>query len=188
MSMPMLASHRRTMLSSVHGDILEIGFGTGANLPYYPRHVRRLVAVDFNRGMSSIAQKRIKAFQIKVEFHLMDALKLTFPDASFDSVVTSWTLCSVKGIERVLSEIHRVLKPEGVFCFLEHGLSPDKTVQRFQQIFNGLNEIVSCSLTRDIPALVRNAGFEIKPLETFYIEKFLSTHGYMYQGIARKNR
>lgn len=187
MSIPELGSHRRQLLSSVTGEVLEIGFGTGANLPYYPKNVKKIVAVDSNAAMRALARKREKALGIEVEHHIEDAARLPFKTGKFDSVVTSWTLCSVREVEKALREIRRVLKPEGKFFFLEHGASPDKRVHRLQKLLNPVNKTIAggCQLTRDMAELVRNAGFEMENLQQFYIDKVPKTHGYMYQGLAR---
>jgi len=190
MAKPDLASHRHRLLSSVQERVLEIGFGTGANLPYYPKRVKSLVAIDVNPGMSPLAKRRIKEYGRQVDHRILDVEKLPFSDGEFDSVVSSWTLCSVKDTQRALEEIHRVLNPLGCFFFLEHGLSPDSRVQRWQYRLNRLNRMVACGceLIRPIPKNVERAGFIIDSLEEFYIPKIPSTHGYMYQGVARKKR
>src|SRR5688500_15936997 len=188
MSQPELGSHRRQLLSSATGDVLEIGFGTGVNLSYYPKHVKKLVAIDANAGMTAIAKKRVETRGIEVEHHVVDAEKLPFDDERFDSAVTTWTLCSVDSVETVLREIRRVLKPGGKLLFLEHGISPDAKIQKLQKLLNPLNRAVAvgCQLTRHMPSLIKQYGFEIEHHEEFYIDKVPRTHGYMYQGLARK--
>lgn len=188
MSVPELGSHRRQLLASVTGEVLEIGFGTGANLPYYPKHIKKLTAVDSNAAMRPLALKREAAFGIQVEHYLADAAHLPFASQTFDSVVSSWTLCSVEAVEVALSEIHRVLKPQGKFFFLEHGLCPQPKIQKVQRLINPINRMVAggCQLTREIGLLVRNAGFQEEHLISFFIEQVPKTHGYMYQGLARK--
>lgn len=189
MTMPELGSHRRQLLGTVTGNVLEIGFGTGANLPYYPKHIKKLTAIDANEGMTSFAKKRVKARGMEVDHRVLNAESLPFADDSFDSVVATWTLCSVGGVEKALREIHRVLRVEGKFFFLEHGLSPDARVQSFQKILSPMNQLIAggCRLTRDIAGLVKGAGFSIESLEHYYINKVPRTHGYMYQGLARKH-
>lgn len=186
MSMPALSSHRRRLLSSVKGKVLEIGFGTGANLPYYPKHVKKITAVDSNEAISAIGAKRIEALHLEVEYLVLDAEELPFANGAFDSVVTTWTLCSVSDPERVLREIARVLKPDGHLYFLEHGISPEKSTARWQRLLCPANRALAggCELTRDIPALVKAAGFGMESLEQYYIQHVPRTHGYMSQGIA----
>lgn len=189
MTMPELGSHRRQLLGTVTGNVLEIGFGTGANLPYYPKHIKKLTAIDANEGMTPFAKKRVAARGMEVDHRVLNAESLPFPDDSFDSVVTTWTLCSVGAVERALGEIRRVLKPEGKLFFLEHGLSPDARVKKLQQLLNPVNQVIAggCRLTRDMASLVKDAGFSIETLEHYYIDKVPKTHGYMYQGLARKH-
>src|SRR5579871_5169813 len=117
-----LTELRKALLAGASGDVLEIGFGSGLNLPYYPPAVRKLTTVDANPGMSPLAQKRIASSPIKVNHRVLDAEKLPFANSSFDTVVSTWTLCSIADIDQALREIHRVMKPEGRFLFIEHGL------------------------------------------------------------------
>ncbi len=189
MTRPELGSHRRQLLSGVTGEILEIGFGTGANLPYYPKHVKEITAIDSNAGMTPFVQRRMKARGVQVKHLEADAHALPFPENAFDTIVTTWTLCSVENLDRVLHEISRVLRPGGKFYFLEHGRSPEGRVFRLQRLLNPLNRTVAggCELTREISTQVKLAGFELERLENFYIEKFPRTHGYMFQGWARKS-
>ncbi|MBI5677389.1 MAG: class I SAM-dependent methyltransferase, partial [Planctomycetes bacterium] len=128
MSSSILVDCRKDTLSEVKGEILEIGFGTGMNLPYYPENVRRITGVDVNIHIHSKAEKRLKSSPIKVDYHTVSAELLPFPSQTFDTVVSTFTLCSIKNIHRALSEIARILKPNGRFCFAEHGLSTDYRV------------------------------------------------------------
>ena len=135
MASPEMADYRAELLSDVSGDVLEIGFGTGLNLPHYPESVQQLTTVDPNEGMDAIAQKRIDNSPITVKSLALSGESLPFENASFDSVVCTWTLCSIPNATQALSEAYRVLKPGGRFFFIEHGLSPDKGIQRFQNTF-----------------------------------------------------
>jgi len=189
MTRPELGSHRRALLSHATGEILEIGFGTGANLPYYPKHVKGLTAIDSNSGMTPIAERRVSARNVQVKHLVGDAQALPFPTESFDTVVSTWTLCSVEDLKVVLGEIGRVLKRDGKLLFLEHGKSPESRVFRMQKLLCPLNRMVAggCELTREIAIEVERAGFALEKLETFYIDKFPRTHGFMFEGCARKN-
>ncbi len=178
---------RARQLSQVSGDILEIGFGTGLNLPHYPQHVQKITTVDPNPGMNSKAEKRARQYQIKVDIHPFKGEQLPFADNSFDSVVTSYTLCSVENIRQTLTELRRVLRPSGHYYFLEHGLSHEHHIQKWQYRLNSIQKIVSagCQLNLDIKMLIREAGFQIIQLNEFYMSDDPKTHGYMYQGIAK---
>src|SRR3954449_7678697 len=133
---PRMAKLRREALADVGGEVLEIGFGTGLNLPHYPEHVRRITTVDPNLGMSRLARRRIARSGIEVDQRVLSGEALPFEDESFDSVVSTWTLCSIPDVRRALGEVYRVLKPGGGFVFLEHGLSDDPKIQRWQRRVN----------------------------------------------------
>jgi ubiquinone/menaquinone biosynthesis C-methylase UbiE len=123
MNDPRMAVLRKEALAGVGGEVLEIGFGTGLNLPHYPGHVRRITAVDPNPGMSKIARLRIELSGIAVDQRIIGGERLPFRDGSFDGVVSTWTLCSIPEVVRALGEVFRVLRPGGRFFFLEHGLA-----------------------------------------------------------------
>ncbi|MCY7322645.1 MAG: class I SAM-dependent methyltransferase, partial [Phormidesmis sp. CAN_BIN36] len=113
--------YRSNLLSQVTGDTLEIGFGTGLNLSYYPADLKALTAIDANPGMNVLAERRIRASKIAVDHQVLNGESLPIADNRFDSVVSTWTLCSIAKVEQALREVHRVLKPGGRFFFVEHG-------------------------------------------------------------------
>ena len=187
MSDPSLALYRREVLSNVQGEVLEIGFGSGINLSYYPEHLQQLVTVDANPGMNALAQKRIESSNIRVDNRVLNGENLPMADNTFDSVVSTWTLCSIANVEQALKEIYRVLKPGGRFFFIEHGLSDDPKVQVWQNRLNPINKAIAvgCHLNRNIKALVE-AQFNNVTVEQFYAPKTPKIHGYMYKGVASK--
>ena len=187
MSDPSLALYRREVLSDVQGEVLEIGFGTGINLSYYPEHLQQLVTVDANPGMNALAQKRIESSNIRVDNRVLNGENLPMADNTFDSVVSTWTLCSIANVEQALKEIYRVLKPGGRFFFIEHGLSDDLKVQVWQNRLNPINKAIAvgCHLNRNIKALVETQ-FNNVTVEQFYAPKTPKIHGYMYKGVASK--
>jgi ubiquinone/menaquinone biosynthesis C-methylase UbiE len=185
---PFVTKHRQELLAGVSGEVLEIGFGTGLNLPHYPEHVRKITAVDPNPGMHRKARKRIKQSGIEVDKRLVGSEKLPFAEETFDFVVSTFTMCSIEHIGQALREIYRVLKPGGTFLFLEHGLCPDPSVQKWQRRLNRLERWIAanCHLDRDIRALVGDRPFRSVAIDEFYLEQTPRTHGYMYQGRAIK--
>lgn len=189
MSDPQFAQYRREVLAEVSGDVLEIGFGTGLNLSYYPEELHHLVAIDANPGMQALAQKRVQASRITVDHRVLNGENLPMSDASFDSVVSTWTLCSIRDVERALREIHRVLKPGGRFFFIEHGLSPDPAVQIWQNRLTPIQKVIAdgCHLNRNIRQLVE-AQFEQVTIREFYADKEPKIVGYLYKGVATKTR
>lgn len=187
MSDPLLAKYRQDVLSEVSGEVLEIGFGTGLNLHYYPERIQKITTVDVNPGMNSLAQERIATSSIQVDNKVLNGESLPMADSSFDSVVSTWTLCSIADVNQALKEIHRVLKPGGKFFFIEHGLSDEPKVQDWQNRLNPLQKLLvdGCHLNRNIEKLVDNQ-FQIISLEKFYAPKYPKTHAYLYKGVATK--
>jgi ubiquinone/menaquinone biosynthesis C-methylase UbiE len=185
---PFVARYRRKLLADAGGNILELGFGTGLNLPYYPPHVRRITTVDPNIGMYRRARRRIKHAGVEVDRRVLGGERLPFEDSTFDDVVSTFTLCSIEEIAQAMREVYRVLKPGGKFLFLEHGLSPDLNVQKWQHRLKWLQMRLAggCHLDRDMRALVTAQPFASVQLDEFYIEKTPRTHGYMYRGVAMK--
>jgi ubiquinone/menaquinone biosynthesis C-methylase UbiE len=185
---PFVARHRRELLAHTSGNILEIGFGTGLNLPCYPPHVRKVTAVDPNPGMHRLAQKRIKQAGIEVDRRLLGGEKLPFEDGTFDCMVSTFTLCSIEQVDQAMREVYRVLKAGGKLLFLEHGLSPEPKVQKWQHRLDWLQMRLAggCHLDRDIRALVSAQPFSSVQMDEFYIEKTPKTHGYMYRGVGTK--
>ena len=179
---------RRETLENVRGRTLEIGFGTGLNLEHYPAAVDRLTAIDVNPGMGRLARERTARSGIAVELRVLDGQSLPMPDSTFDSVVSTWTLCSIGKVDEALEEIYQVLKPGGRFFFVEHGLSNDSRVQRWQRRLTPFQKVLAegCHLDRNMESLIRRAGFHDLELETFYMEKVPRIGGFLYRGIAAK--
>jgi ubiquinone/menaquinone biosynthesis C-methylase UbiE len=185
---PFVAKYRRELLAHAGDNILEIGFGTGLNLPYHPPHVRKVTAVDPNAGMYRRARRRIKQAGVEVNQQVLGGERLPFEDGTFDCVVSTFTLCSIGEVAQALREVYRVLKSGGKFLFLEHGFSPEPNVQKWQHRLNWLQMRLAgeCHLDRDSRALVTAQPFASVQVDEFYIEKTPKTHGYLYRGIATK--
>jgi len=179
---------RREVLSEARGDILEIGFGTGANLAFYPPGVRKLTTADPNPGMRARAQKRILASPRFVDTWMVTAETLPMPDNTFDTVVSTMTLCSISDADAAIREVHRVLKPGGHLLFLEHGSSPDRNVKFWQDLLTPVSKILGdgCHLNRNMRRLLEGQQFAVPSLKNFYLEDAPKVAGYMYQGIAQK--
>jgi ubiquinone/menaquinone biosynthesis C-methylase UbiE len=183
-----LARYRQELLVGASGDILEIGFGTGLNLPYYPPHVRRITAIDPSPGMHKKAKERIARSGIEVDLQVLDCQSVPFDKDRFDCVVSSWTLCSIDDVERAMAEVYRVVRPGGHFLFLEHGLSPELSVQKWQRRLNWLQMRLAegCRLDRNIRAIVAGQPFTSMQVDEFYAGTFPKTHNYMFRGAAMK--
>ncbi|HLG20339.1 MAG TPA: class I SAM-dependent methyltransferase [Bdellovibrionota bacterium] len=185
-----LARYRKAVLAEANGEVLEIGFGTGLNLPHYPAEkVAKITAIDTNVGMRNLAHDRMMSSSIPVEHVLVGGDALPMPDNSYDTVVSTWVLCSIKeNVQGALKELYRVLKPNGKFIFLEHGLSPDPKVRAWQDRLNPIQVIIAdgCHLNRDVKGLISQAGFQFEKLREYYLEKTPKVGGYMYEGVATK--
>jgi len=180
---------RQELLNEVKGKVLEIGFGTGLNLPHYPSGIKELTVIEPNTGMHSLALKQIMNSSIKVDHRTLDGEKLPFKAKTFNSVVSTFTFCTIKDLQKALKEARRVLKTSGKLFFLEHGLSPDKTIQKWQDRLNPIQNIfgVGCNLNRNMEKIIKNASFKVLSLDKFYYEKLPKIIGYCYLGVARKS-
>ena len=180
---------RGETVAKAYGDVLEIGFGTGLNLPHYSEHVESLQAVDpmVTRGVRSV-EKRIDAALFPVErFTLSADDTLPFDAGRFDCVVTTWTLCSIPDAAAALAEIQRVLKPGGTYLFLEHGRGRTESTARWQDRLNPMWKRLTdgCNINRPIDSLVDQAGFELGALDEFKAAgPALTSH--MYRGVATR--
>ncbi|MGE0105293.1 MAG: class I SAM-dependent methyltransferase [Blastocatellales bacterium] len=184
---PEMGKYRRRALEGARGRTLEIGFGTGLNMPWYPEGVTELVVFDSENMLPELVEERVSRSAIPVTRLRLDASgRLPFDDRSFDSVVTTFTLCSIGDLAAALSEVHRVLKPSGGLHFLEHGRSDDRGVASWQDRLNPLQKIVGvgCNMNRPIDRLIREAGFGFTSLERFLMPKTPRLLAEMYQGIA----
>jgi len=189
MASPALRKPRERTLAPACGRILEIGFGTGRNLPHYPSSVERIEAIDPDLDMDRLSLPRIRHARIAVDFHHLDAEHLPFEEGSFDTVVSTMTLCSIPDVAHALREVRRVLKPGGQFLFLEHGRAPDAGVARWQERVNRywMPLAGGCHVNRPIRRLVEDSGLEPEQVQTYYMKKTPQFVGYMTEGVARKN-
>ena len=179
------AGPRARTAAGLDGEVLEIGFGSGLNIPYYPARLKRVRAVDPAAAGRSLAAGRAAASAVPIEYVGADAEALPVADASVDHVLSTWTLCTIPDAMQALGEVRRVLRPGGAFCFVEHGLAPDPIVARLQQLFTPLQRRAfgGCHLDRRIDQLVAAAGLELTRLDTYYM-KGPRALGYTFEGVA----
>jgi ubiquinone/menaquinone biosynthesis C-methylase UbiE len=162
--------NRRRVCAGLRGRVVEIGFGSGLNVPFYPPEVSAVAAIEPSEVGWKLASRRLDASTVPVERAGLDGQSLPFPDDSFDTAVSTWTLCTVADAAKTLGEMRRVLKPGGTLHFLEHGLAPDERVRRWQHRFEPVQKRVAggCHLTRPILDLIAEAGFTIAEVDVFY--------------------
>ncbi len=176
---------RARVTSGLSGEVLEVGFGSGRNVPHLPAGVTRLVAVDPATLGRQMAAGRIAARGLPVDFVGLDGQSLPLGDESVDHVLVTWTLCTIPDVDRALGEMYRVLRPGGSLHFVEHGRSPDAKSARLQDRVSPVwkRAVGGCHLNRPIPDLVTNAGFEIERLES-YRDNGPEVFARFYEGVA----
>ncbi|GAA0956691.1 class I SAM-dependent methyltransferase [Kribbella koreensis] len=161
---------RQRVCEGLHGEVVEIGFGSGLNVHHYPTTVTAVTAVEPSDVAWRLAAHHLDATRVPVRRAGLDGQLLPFEDQSFDSALSTWTLCTIPDATAALHEIRRVLKPGGTFHFIEHGLAPDEPVRRWQHRLEPVQRRVAggCHLTRPIADLVTGAGFTMTDLDVFY--------------------
>ncbi len=183
-----MGKQRALALEGVSGDVLEIGLGTGANLPYYGERVRSLTAVEPSAGMRARAERRAKEAGRTLRLTQHSGGQLPFEDARFDAVVITLVLCTVEDVRAVLREVLRVLRPGGKFHFLEHVASPDPRVRKWQDRLNSIWKAVGCgcNLNRDTERAIRSAGFAVDKLDRATLCGGLGGLRPLIRGVAHK--
>jgi ubiquinone/menaquinone biosynthesis C-methylase UbiE len=177
---------RADLLKDARGDVLEIGFGTGLNLPHYPPTISRLSAVDPANLLPGRVRERMTTVSFPVRTSHLSAETLPYPDQHFDTIVSTWTLCTIPEPVQALREINRVLKPAGTFLFLEHGRSDDRAIATWQDRLNPIQNVIGCgcNLNRPIDQLIARAGLRIADLDRFLLPNVPRLGGEMYRGAA----
>jgi ubiquinone/menaquinone biosynthesis C-methylase UbiE len=177
---------RERVCASLHGDVVEIGFGTGLNARYYPPAVTKVFAVEPSAVCMRIAEPRIARSPAAVELAGLTGERLDLPSERFDAVLSTWTLCTIPDLDAALAEVRRVLKPGATFHFVEHGHAPDPSVARWQARIEPIWKRVAggCHLTRRISDSIETAGFSIEKLDNYYEAGGPKPFGYTFEGCA----
>lgn len=182
--------HRERAVVGLGGEVVEIGFGSGLNVPLYPSAVQEVLVVEPSTVARRLAADRVEASPASISFVGLDGQALSLPDESADAALSTFTLCTIPDPSRALRELHRVLRPGGRLHFLEHGLSPDPQTARWQHRLNGVQQRLAggCNLDRRIDRLVADAGFEIQELSNDQLRgpRLAQPWGYLFHGIAVK--
>jgi SAM-dependent methyltransferase len=181
------SEQRGRVCEGLAGEVVEIGFGSGLNVPFYPPEVTRVAAVEPADVGWKLAGKRVGATTIPVERSGRDGQSLPFADDSFDAALSTWTMCTIPDIAAALRELRRVLKPAGELHFVEHGLAPDAPVQRSQHRLEPIQKrlVGGCHLTRPTVELLRSAGFTIVHVDAYYEQGSPKFLGANCLGVAR---
>lgn len=181
-----LVAYRSHVIPAAEGRVLEIGVGSGLNLPFYSRNVERLVGLDPSPKLLSMVRRNMKRNASPVELIEGSAEAIPLKTNSVDTVVTTWTLCSIPDADRALREMHRVLRPGGHLLFVEHGRAPEPNVRWWQDRLTPVWKRIGggCHLNRAIQMLIEDAGFQFDRLETGYI-RGPNPLTFMYEGSAR---
>ena len=179
---------RARVCSGLTGDVLEIGFGTGLNLPHLPPAITTLWAVDPMENGRILAADRLSASRVDVAFVGLDGQSIPLEDESMDSALSTWTLCSIPDPVAAVREIRRVLRPDGRLYFVEHGRSPDPRVLAWQHRLNPIQRRVACGCTldSDIPAIIERGGLSIDHLDNYYAKGEPKTQGWTFEGSAQR--
>ena len=179
---------RTESLSHVHGEVLELGIGTGLNLPHYPKTITCLHAIDPANLLPKIVMERSAGQSFPIRIQHLTAESLPYNDDSFDFVVSTWTLCTIPDLIKALREVRRVLKPNGVFLFLEHGRSDDQKIATWQDRLNPIQNIIGCgcNLNRKIDQIIAQAGLDVTRLDRFLMQTVPRLGGEMYRGTATR--
>jgi len=188
MARPAFSQLREALLQLASGEVLEIGFGTGLNLRHYPTTITRLSIVDPATLLPAKVSRRMAAAPYPIQTTHVTAENLPFPDQQFETVVSTWTLCTIPDPVLALHEVGRVLKPGGRFLFLEHGRSDERTIAAWQDRLNPIQNVIGCGchLNRQIDRLITQSGLTIAHLDRFSMQGVPRLVGEMYRGTATR--
>jgi SAM-dependent methyltransferase len=178
---------RQRIIPMAEGNVLEIGAGSGVNFAYYdPAKVIKLYALEPNPGMIRLAEHERRRAKLEIEFLALSGERIPLEDGAVDTVVSTFTLCTIPGVAEAIRGIRRVLRPGGTFIFFEHGLSPDPRVQRWQTWSEPIPHCLfeGCHVTRDIPSLISQGGFRIEQMDTGYLASFPKSWSHCWWGTA----
>jgi len=188
---PPIRAVRQRIVPQAEGKVLEIGVGPGVNFAHYdPAKVSKIYALEPNPQMVRLAERRRRRTDLDIEFLALPGERIPLDDDSVDTVLSTFTLCTIPGVLDALRGVERVLRPDGKLIFFEHGLSPEPGVRRWQERSEPLTRWLfeGCHVTRDIPSLLEQSGFRIQQVETGYLARFPRAWTYCWWGTAVPSR
>jgi SAM-dependent methyltransferase len=179
--------HRRRVCAGLAGEVVELGFGSGLNVPFYPPAVTAVAAVEPSDVAWRLAGERVAAAPAAIRRVGLDGAALPLEDGSCDAALSTWTLCTIPDLDAALAEVRRVLRPGGALHFVEHGLAPDERVRRFQRRWEPAQKRLfgGCHVTRPIADRIAAAGFAVEALDAFYEPRTPKVIGATAVGVAR---
>ena len=184
-----IEKQRKKIVPSAKGVVLEIGIGTGLNLPFYNKNnVTKIIGLDPSEHLTDVAKVVAEEVDVNLELIHSGAEKINLGDNSVDTVLITYTLCTIPDIKSSISEIKRVIKNNGDFIFCEHGKSPDRCIANIQSFINPIWGIIfgGCNINREIPKIIHDADFKIDSIEQMYLPGTPKFVGYNYWGVAKK--
>ena len=183
-----LVPFRQRVVRQAHGRVLEIGIGSGLNLPFYDRGIEWVCGIDPSPELLGFAQKRIREAAVPIELVRASSEALPLEDQSIDTIVVTFTLCTIPDVAQALTEMRRAVKPDGELLFVEHGRAPEPRVARWQDRLTPLwrRVVGGCHLNRDVDELIRTAGFRLEQVRTGYLGAWTPrSMAFFYEGRAR---
>ena len=179
---------RQKVVPQAEGNVLEVGIGSGLNLPFYDKSkVKKIWGLDPSEELNRMASKVATEENLEVDFIISGAENIPLPDDHVDTVLITYTMCTIPEVEQANQEMKRVLKPGGKMIFCEHGKAPDPNIHKWQNRVNPFWKKIAggCNLNRDIPDLIEASGFKLEKLETMYLPSTPKVAGYNYWGYAK---
>ena len=178
---------RKKVVPLAKGVVLEIGVGSGLNIPFYNKNnVEKIIGLDPSEELNALAKKVADDNKIKIDFIINGAEDISLPDNSIDTILITYTLCTIPDVDKSMSEMKRVLKPNGKFIFCEHGIAPDKNIIKWQRRINPIWGVFfgGCNINRNIPKIISEGGFDITNINQMYLPSTPKIVGYNYWGEA----
>ena len=181
------AEVRERVCAGLSGSVVEVGFGSGLNAAFYPAALDEVLAVEPSDVAWRMAEPRVAGTKTEVRRVGLDGQSLPLADATADTALSTWTLCTIPDVARALGEVRRVLKPGGTLHFVEHGRSPDEGVRKWQERLDPVQQRMAggCHLSRPIEDLITDAGFTIEAMSNYYAPGAPKPFSWFYEGVAR---
>ena len=180
---------RNKVVPLANGLVLEIGIGSGLNIPFYNKNnIEKVIGLDPSEELNFLAKKIAKKNNIEIDFIISGAEDIALPDNSVDTILITYTLCTIPDLDNSMAEMKRVLKSDGKFIFCEHGIAPDQNIVKWQSRINPIWKAImgGCNINRNIPKIISDGGFDITNISEMYLPSTPKIVGYNYWGIAEK--